>query len=189
MFNYGDIIEYIDGTYDDNFNDAQKWCNDNNATFDELIERRKYDTITVIGENDESATKTVLYRYFQINQIPVVEKTLEQCKLDKRAEINRYRNETEQGGFEYMGKMFDSDVISCIRIQGAAQLASQYNSEDININWTSQDNEIVSLSGSEIIGLSNALAMWSDKCHEKATELKKQVDNAQSKEELDNIIW
>ena len=38
--NYGDIIEYIDGTLDKNFNEARKWSQEHNTTFEELIDRR-----------------------------------------------------------------------------------------------------------------------------------------------------
>lgn len=31
MFTYGQIIEYIDGTYDENFDNAYQWCKDNIA--------------------------------------------------------------------------------------------------------------------------------------------------------------
>lgn len=57
MFNYGDIIEYADATYDDNFNNAKRWCEANNATFNELIDRRV--------ERDG-----ILYRYFEIKENP-----------------------------------------------------------------------------------------------------------------------
>lgn len=52
-YDYGQIIQYIDGSWDENFNEARRWCKSNKATFDELIERRKD------GK-----------RYFQINKIP-----------------------------------------------------------------------------------------------------------------------
>ena len=38
--NYGDIIEYIDRTLDENFNKARKWAEEHNTTFEELIDRR-----------------------------------------------------------------------------------------------------------------------------------------------------
>lgn len=40
-FNYGDIIEYIDGTYDENFNAAKKWAREHKTTFVELVDRRE----------------------------------------------------------------------------------------------------------------------------------------------------
>lgn len=36
MFYYGQIIEYIDGTRDLNFENARKWCDENNAHFLEI---------------------------------------------------------------------------------------------------------------------------------------------------------
>lgn len=40
MYNYGDIIEYIDGTNDLNFNNAALWAISNDAQLIELIDRR-----------------------------------------------------------------------------------------------------------------------------------------------------
>lgn len=52
--NYGDIIEYIDRTLDENFNEARKWAEQHNTTFEELIDRRDLPK-----------------RYFQIGEEPV----------------------------------------------------------------------------------------------------------------------
>ena len=52
-FNYGDVIEYIDDTFDENMEAAKKWAREHNTILEELIDRRT--------ERDG-----VLYRYFQI---------------------------------------------------------------------------------------------------------------------------
>lgn len=52
-FNYNDVIEYVDDTFDENMEAAKKWAREHNTTFEELIDRRT--------ERD-----SVLYRYFQI---------------------------------------------------------------------------------------------------------------------------
>ena len=52
-FNYCDVIEYIDDTFDENMEAAKKWAREHNTTLEELIDRRT--------ERDG-----VLYRYFQI---------------------------------------------------------------------------------------------------------------------------
>ena len=219
---YNDIIEYIDGTYDENFNTARQWCKDNNATFDELIEERKeieiektrtvesfeeqiipavYDadgnlieeekTETVPVEKEETYTETELHRFFKINEIPVPvipEPTLDELKNLKRAEINQARDAEEQGGFEYLGKVFDSDQVSCIRMSSAAQ-AMQYADDTATITWTTQDNSTIDLNKSQLMGLVVALAQHSNTCHQKATSLKAQIDACESKEELDKIVW
>ena len=56
-FNYNDVIEYVDDTFDENFEAAKKWAREHNTTLDELIDRRT--------ERDG-----VLYRYFQIGEEP-----------------------------------------------------------------------------------------------------------------------
>lgn len=118
------------------------------------------------------------------------QKPLEELKAEKRAEINQERDKAEQGGFKYLGRTFDSDPISCIRIQGAAQMASQLpKSTEPAINWTCKDNSTIMLTVEELLGLSNALVAWSNECHQKATSLKEQIELAKSKEDLDKIVW
>ena len=56
-FNYNDVIEYVDDTFDENFEAAKKWAREHNTTLEELIDRRT--------ERDG-----VLYRYFQIGEEP-----------------------------------------------------------------------------------------------------------------------
>lgn len=119
-----------------------------------------------------------------------IQESFEKAKIKKRNEINKCRNEAEQGGFKYLGKTFDSDPISCIRIQGASQMAAQLpqKTEPI-ITWTCQDNTTIILTVEELVGLSNALVAWSNECHQKATRLKELIDLAGTEEELDLIVW
>lgn len=116
------------------------------------------------------------------------EPTLNELKEAKRAEINQARDEAEQGGFEYMGKVFDSDPISCQRISMAAQAMALV--DDIaKITWTCQDNTTIDLNKTQIAGVVVALAEWSNTCHQKATALKAQIDAAKTAEELEKITW
>ena len=226
MYEYGQTIEYIDATFDENFNNALKWCKKNNATFDELIEERKkvevektrtvetyeeqeqlvpaeYDEegnlikeetteiIQVPVTKEETYTEIELHRFFKINEIPtpvIPEPTLEELKLIKREEINQARDAAEQGGFSYLGKVFDSDQVSAQRISMAAQAMANARSSD-KITWTCQDNTTIDLNGEQLQGLVIALAMWSNTCHQKATALKALVDTAQTAEEVKAITW
>lgn len=116
------------------------------------------------------------------------EHTLNELKEAKRAEINQARDEAEQGGFEYMGKVFDSDPISCQRISMAAQ-AMALADDTAKITWTCQDNTTIDLNKTQIAGVVVALAEWSNTCHQKAAALKAQIDAAETAEELENITW
>lgn len=70
--NYNDIIEYIDDTYDENFEAAKHWCRDNGAELVELIERRIYKEVEEEIEDEDGNKEMVkvkkLFRYFQIRK-------------------------------------------------------------------------------------------------------------------------
>lgn len=125
-------------------------------------------------------------RYYFASKCP--KQPLEELKLAKRAEINKARDAAEQGGFEYMGKVFDSDQVSCQRISCAAQ-AMSLSSRDAKITWTCQDNSTIDLTAEQLAGLVGALAQHSNACHQKATKLKADVDKAKTAEEVEAIKW
>lgn len=133
-------------------------------------------------------TKIVDLGNGQYSIVEIPQPTLDELKALKRAEINQARDKAEQGGFEYMGKIFDSDEISCLRMSCAAQAMSLAD-DTATITWTTQDNSTIDLNKSQLMGLVVALAQWSNTCHQKATALKAQIDACDSKEALDNIKW
>lgn len=155
------------------------WLLPANATFDEPLPSK--DGYKVVYNNG--------WKYEKLPEPEVTpEPTLDELKLLKRAEINSARDRTEQGGFEYLGKVFDSDMISCQRISTAAQ-AMAFAQEETAIVWTCQDNTTISLNKTQLAGMVGALAQHSNSCHQKATALKAEVEKAKSKEELEKITW
>lgn len=143
-----------------NYTKGAIWCNENNAVI-----------------NPDT---------WIIEAIPAP--TLKEVKDQKRAEINAARDQAEQGGFEYMGKVFDSDQVSAQRISMAAQ-AMALAPDGTTITWTCQDNSTIDLTAQELVGLVVALAQHSNTCHEKATALKAKIEEAKSEEELNKINW
>lgn len=117
--------------------------------------------------------------------------TLDELKSKKKEEINQARDKAEQGGFEYLGKVFDSDAISCQRIALASQsaLISKENGSDFSVVWTCQDNSTIELDADKMVGVSLALTQWSNNCHIIASELKAEVNKATTEDELNNIKW
>lgn len=86
-YNYGDVIEYMDDTYDENFDHARQWAFDHETTFEELIERRREKEVdeTYIDDDGNEKTRKVkkLFRYFKIGPAPVVTKEDQQLKRAK----------------------------------------------------------------------------------------------------------
>lgn len=148
-----------------------------NSTYLEPLEEKEGYKVKFNGEK---------WIYEEIPQTP--EPTLDELKLAKREEINQARDAAEQGGFEYMGKTFDSDQVSCLRMTSAAQ-AMALAPEESAIVWTCQDNTTISLNKEQLVGLVAALAQHSNSCHQKATALKAEIDKAKTAEELEKITW
>lgn len=73
MFSYGQIIEYMDSTYDENLTNAISWAKANDAKVVELLDKRAYSDIPTYDENGEqTGTTNVLIRQFEIVQNPPV---------------------------------------------------------------------------------------------------------------------
>ena len=153
----------------------------------DIFDLSQYDeAYKFVSENKGTTIEDLGGGQYKIVTIPTP--TLDELKSKKREEINQARDATEQGGFEYLGKTFDSDPISCQRISTAAQ-AIALASDDTAIVWTCQDNTTISLNKTQLAGMVGALAQHSNSCHQKATALKAEVEKAKSKEELEKITW
>lgn len=113
--------------------------------------------------------------------------TLTELKAQKVEQINTARNAEESAGFSYLNKVFDSDPLSVQRISITAQTAQL--DSNFAIGWTAQDNTVVELNQSQMLGMPAALATHAYTLHEKARQLKSQVAAATSSADLDLINW
>lgn len=153
----------------------------------DIFDLYQYDeAFDFVSKNEGTTIQDLGEGKYQIVEIP--KSSLDELKEAKRAEINQSRDNAEQGGFEYMGKTFDSDPIACQRIATAAQ-AMSLSSGDTKITWTCQDNSTIELTAEQLAGLVGALAQHSNTCHQKATKLKADVDKAKTAEEVEAIKW
>lgn len=153
----------------------------------DIFDLSQYDeAYKFVSENKGTTIEDLGGGQYKIVTIPTP--TLDELKSKKREEINQARDAAEQGGFEYLGKTFDSDQVSAQRISMAAQ-AMALAPDGTTITWTCQDNSTIDLTAQELVGLVVALATWSNACHEKATALKAKIEAAQTAEELELITW
>jgi len=122
---------------------------------------------------------------------PVVERTLDEVKTDKRQQINSKRDSLEQSGFPYLGKVIDSNPVSVQRISIAAQAAqfAAASSQPFSIDWTCQDNSILTLTADSMIAMPVALAMFANSIHHIAREKKALIDAAITIAEVNEVIW
>ena len=113
--------------------------------------------------------------------------SVENDKQQKWESIKITRNDKEFGGFEFQGKIYDSDKISQQRIQGASQLAMLDNT--ITMDWTTKDNSFVNLTAPELIQLGVAMATHINTQHGIARQLRAQLDAATTVQEVEAISW
>lgn len=106
MFNYDDVIEYVDSTYSEEFAAAEKWAKANGASLVELVDRRKkveskktriIETVDDEGnpiEKEEEYTELELHRFFEIKKN--AEPTTDELAAQKRAERDALLVQTDK---------------------------------------------------------------------------------------------
>lgn len=118
-------------------------------------------------------------------------KSFEELKELKWSEIKFERDRLEQSGAPYLGKTLDSDTVSVQRIAIAVQAAQAAIAEDqlFTLSWTMQDNTAVEMDAAQVVGMSVALAQYSDGLHQTARALREQIEAAETAEEINVIKW
>lgn len=122
---------------------------------------------------------------------PEPEPTLEELKSSKWAVIKNIRDRLEQSGAPYLGKILDSDTVSVQRITIAVQAAQAAIAADqaFTLAWTMQDNTAMEMDAAQVVGMSVALAQYSDSLHQIARGIREQIEAAETTGELEAISW
>lgn len=107
-------------------------------------------------------------------------RTLDQIKDQKWADIKAMRDQLEFGGFEYKGNIYDSDQVSQGRILGAANLG-------IDQVWTLADNSTVYLNSDELVDLYAALQEHISNLHERSRIARGKIESAQTIQEVEAV--
>ncbi len=135
----------------------------------------------------------LFYKYVQRWKAAGVapERTLDQVKADKRQQINSKRDTLEQSGFPYMDQVIDSNSVSVQRITVAVQAAQAAigAGQPFSIDWTCQNNSVITLDAAAMVGMPVALATNANNIHQLARDKKALIDAATSIEEVEAIEW
>ena len=130
------------------------------------------------------------YRYNAATQKPevyVYVPSLEEKQNTKIAEFKQNRDTEEVAPIEYNGNLFDYDTKARDRID-AAIIALGLQSEDATIEWTTADNQDVTVTRSDLQQIVGNVAVRSNNLHVKYRNLKEQVINATA-DTIDSIVW
>lgn len=105
---------------------------------------------------------------------------LASMRMRLKAVLNAERDRREEAGFNYLGKVFDSDNRSVQRITVAVQAAQAALAvgAPFSVVWTTQDNTTITLDATQMAGAPAALAQYANTLHNYATARKAEVDAA-----------
>lgn len=112
-------------------------------------------------------------------------------RQDQLDYIKAMRDSLETAGFLYMGTVIDSDPRSVQRINTAVQAAQAAITLGVpfSVDWTAQDNSVVSMTAEDVIGMASALALYGNTLHVIARERKATILSATTVEEINAVKW
>ena len=174
-------------------NNKAYWLMEDEMPLDELYKHKfcKNDIHFVDITNNPEVQEGWDYDGITFSPPVIATSTLAELKAIKWQTIKSTRDTLEQSGVPYMGKILDSDTLSVQRITIAVQAAQAALSagQPLTLDWTTQDNTVLTMTAQEVCGIPAALAMHSDSLHQIARGLRERIDAAETKEEIDVVTW
>lgn len=115
---------------------------------------------------------------------------LQTLKNKKSEEINQAREKArKEEGAEFNDDLFDVDETSQSNILAQIKVAELLKSEDATYIYRSKTNKNHELTVSQLQLLGLSIAKKVNEIYAKSWLLKEQIEKAQTKEELDKIVW
>jgi len=112
---------------------------------------------------------------------------VDELRVRKISEIERYRDAAIASGFDFNGTRFDSDAKSIQRINGAVTLSLL--DPAFETDWITFDNSVVRLNAAQLAGLGAAAGQHEAAQIFRARQLKDQALAATTREQLAAITW
>lgn len=110
-----------------------------------------------------------------------------EAQKEKWLEIKEQRTYQEFSSFEWQNNQIQCNEVSQRRLQGAVQMAAI--NPSIVIDWTMEDNSVVSLAASQVIDMGTALGLHVTATHERGRMLRQLINDATTETQIDLIIW
>jgi hypothetical protein len=114
-------------------------------------------------------------------------RNLDKKKADKWTEIKAKRDEHEKK-FKWDYVLFDSDLVSQSRVQGAVAQA-QLQGDAFSIVWTLADNTVRTLSATDMIAVGACMGEHITAVHANARARRDEINKATTAEEIEAIVW
>lgn len=119
---------------------------------------------------------------------PPIVKSLDEVKTEKLAQFKRKRDTEEVENIGYNGHPYDYDQKSRERLHIARQ-ALQDSGGEATIDWTTADNQRVTLKIADFAAINGLAAQRSNALHVKYNALKERLKAAETVEAAEKIKW
>ncbi|WP_270977797.1 DUF4376 domain-containing protein [Campylobacter helveticus] len=165
----------------------QNEIEDNTFTSDEYKEGYRAVYNVLKGKNEVLLND--YFRLFSTSGKVSNDEVLLLAKVDKKADIDKKRDEAIESGVEYKGKVFQSGEKDRNILTSTTSLFSITNQVPQGFKWISKDNEAVSFTLQDLIALGGKMAESVNLNTMKARALKDKVEKARNLNELESIQW
>lgn len=165
----------------------QNEIEDNTFTSDEYKEG--YRAVYNILKGKNEVLLNDYFRLFSTSGKVSNDEVLLLAKVDKKADIDKKRDEAIESGVEYKGKVFQSGEKDRNILTSTTSLFSITNQVPQSFKWISKDNEAVDFTLQDLIALGAKMAESVNLNTMKARALKDKVEKARNLNELESIQW
>lgn len=165
----------------------QNEIKDNTFTSDEYKEG--YRAVYNILKGKNEVLLNDYFRLFSTSGKVSNDEVLLFAKMDKKADIDKKRDEVINEGVEYKGKVFQSEEKDRNLLTSTTSLFSITKQVPQGFKWISKDNEAVDFTLQDLIALGGKMAESVNLNTMKARALKDKVEKARSLNELESIQW
>ena len=165
----------------------QNEIKDNTFTSDEYKEGYRAVYNVLKGKNEVLLND--YFRLFSTSGKVSNDEVLLFAKMDKKADIDKKRDEVINEGVEYKGKVFQSSEKDRNLLTSTTSLFSITKQVPQGFKWISKDNEAVDFTLQDLIALGGKMAESVNLNTMKARALKDKVEKARNLNELERIQW
>ncbi|TNH31980.1 DUF4376 domain-containing protein [Campylobacter helveticus] len=165
----------------------QNEIKDNTFTSDEYKEG--YRAVYNILKGKNEVLLNDYFRLFSTSGKVSNDEVLLFAKMDKKADIDKKRDEVINEGVEYKGKVFQSSEKDRNLLTSTTSLFSITKQVPQGFKWISKDNEAVDFTLQDLIALGGKMAESVNLNTMKARALKDKVEKARNLNELESIQW
>ncbi|WP_317363909.1 DUF4376 domain-containing protein [Campylobacter helveticus] len=165
----------------------QNEIEDNTFTSDEYKEGYRAVYNVLKGKNEVLLND--YFRLFSTSGKVSNDEVLLFAKVDKKADIDKKRDEAIESGVEYNGKVFQSAEKDRNLLTSTTSLFSITKQVPQGFKWISKDNEAVDFTLQDLIALGAKMAENVNLNTMKARALKDKVEKARNLNELESIQW